>query len=1323
MKITTNLKKLSQSASNHSKNIFNQKNKFRILFWIGGLFAFLWIILRSGTNPKRLAYPCQRAAFPLASAWFIAIAGILGGTILWKLIARIGIAAVLVLGFGWFMISASSETQQFANTQTGLPVWAVDNPVSNIFVLDNIPTTPGSLAAGDASVPDSHLPDPAMDSLFMIMDSQDLNIYRTSSTPNGLISSDETVVIKGNFQWQRTLSTNTDRIKGLIWKILQHPEGFTGEILVCENHQNSGDADLNLCNNSEDQNQTILDVINTFKAKGYPVDLVLWSEYSDVVVTEFSDGDFTDGYTWNATNMVSYPKFTTPAGTNVSLKFGIWNSSSSSYNRENLCVINFPVAKAHGWVGATIGIKNWLGTLTAAHANSRYGGSDAMHCDYWFDETALPARVMAEAYPDLTIVDATWVAPMYNHIWGTNNQIRMDILVASTDPVASSYYTAKYVLNPVADSDRRTDPDNTDNSGTCGGFNIPYSVVFSNWTNYLINTAGMNYTRDTLEMSVYSRESLSNTAVTSITVSSEGDLTSINTMEGTLQLYANILPTDATNKSVTWSVNNTSLASISQNGVLTAADNGVVTATATANDGSGISGDIEITITNQNPVLVTSISVRSEGNSTEIATDGGTLQMYADILPANATNKSVTWAVNNQSIASIDQEGLLTALDDGTLIVTATANDGSNESGNFEVTISNQNTVPVSFISLITEGNSTEITEDEGTLQIYAQILPENATNKSVTWSVDNSDIATINQSGVLQAIDDGTVTVTGTANDGSNVSGNISIDISNQNLISVNSIVVSSEGNATSITDEGGTLQMYATVLPNDATDKSVTWSVSDVSVAEINQDGLLTAYSNGTVVITASANDGSGVSGELSISVSNQNPIPVSEITITSEGDATTITVLDGTLQLYAGVAPGNATNKSVTWSVNNAYNASINSNGLLTAINDGTVTATATANDGSGVFGNFEVEISNQNPVPVSQINITSETGATVIDKDGGTLTLLAQVLPANATDNSLTWSVNNPAIAGISQAGMMIAYDNGDVTAIATANDGSGITGEFDVTISNQNLVLITGITLTPEGNNYTIEEKGGQLQIYATIAPSNASNKSVTWSVNNQSIATIDDTGLLTAINDGEIVVSAQANDGSGVFNTITIDISNQAYVPVDDISVYSEGNQYSIIVDKGQLQLFASVSPQNATNAQIEWSTDKESIATIDSQGLLAAQSNGFVKAYASSMDNPEIIDSISIEIRNQISSISKNFTDKYYVYPNPSNGKFFIQQKGTEELSYSVYDLKGKVVFSKSSCENLVEVDGSILQAGIYIIKISNNKSTTFFKKIIIEH
>ena len=180
--------------------------------------------------------------------------------------------------------------------------------------------------------------------------------------------------------------------------------------------------------------------------------------------------------------------------------------------------------------------------------------------------------------------------------------------------------------------------------------------------------------------------------VTSITVTGTGDATTITADQGTLQMQAEVLPADATNKAVTWSrVNGTGQATISAGGLLTALTNGTVTVTATARDGSGVSDSLQITLSNQTTVLVTSITVTGTGGATSIMTDGGTLQMQAEVLPANATNKAVTWSeVNGTGQATISADGLLTAVANGVVTVTATAQDGSGISDSRQIEISNQ---------------------------------------------------------------------------------------------------------------------------------------------------------------------------------------------------------------------------------------------------------------------------------------------------------------------------------------------------------------------------------------------------------------------------------------------------------------------------------------------------------------------------------------------------------------------------------------------------------------------------------------------------------
>ncbi|MBI1266895.1 MAG: T9SS type A sorting domain-containing protein [Cryomorphaceae bacterium] len=180
--------------------------------------------------------------------------------------------------------------------------------------------------------------------------------------------------------------------------------------------------------------------------------------------------------------------------------------------------------------------------------------------------------------------------------------------------------------------------------------------------------------------------------VESIDVTSELGITEIAENQGTLQMFASILPLFATDQSVSWSVEAiTGAATIDQNGLLTAAADGDITVVATANDASGITGSMNIVVSGQSSVLVTSIVVDGEGGVTTITEQGGGLQMIAIVLPLEAENTTVTWSlVNGTGSGTIDTNGFLEALTDGVVTVVATANDGSGVSGSLNVTISNQ---------------------------------------------------------------------------------------------------------------------------------------------------------------------------------------------------------------------------------------------------------------------------------------------------------------------------------------------------------------------------------------------------------------------------------------------------------------------------------------------------------------------------------------------------------------------------------------------------------------------------------------------------------
>jgi uncharacterized protein YjdB len=259
---------------------------------------------------------------------------------------------------------------------------------------------------------------------------------------------------------------------------------------------------------------------------------------------------------------------------------------------------------------------------------------------------------------------------------------------------------------------------------------------------------------------------------------------------------------------------------------------------------------------------------------------------------------------------------------------------------------------------------------------------------------------------------------------------------------------------NGGAITTSGGAIQMQATLQPAFATNKNISWQVIDgTGKATINASGRLSALKNGTVTVLASATDGSGISNSTMVNISGQITL-VSGIAVSGD-NGNAINTSGGAIQMHAVATPADATDSSVNWKVTNGTGeANIDSGGMLCALKNGTVTVTATANDGSLTSGSAVVTICCQR-VPVSGIEVVSETGKDYIDVLGGTIKMIASVSPVEATDHNVVWHVaNGTGEAVINGSGVVSAVKDGTVTVFATSNDGTDIVGSKIITISNQ-----------------------------------------------------------------------------------------------------------------------------------------------------------------------------------------------------------------------------------------------------------------------------
>lgn len=406
---------------------------------------------------------------------------------------------------------------------------------------------------------------------------------------------------------------------------------------------------------------------------------------------------------------------------------------------------------------------------------------------------------------------------------------------------------------------------------------------------------------------------------------------------------------------------------------------------------------------------------------------------------------------------------------------------------------------------------------------ITPTVTPASATDKVVTWSSSNNAIASVDTTGKVTGLSTGTATITATTHDGG-LTATCTVTVSNT-TINVTGITLDTTAKTMGV---GETYTLKPTITPSNATDKSVEWFSGNPAVASVDTTGKVTAKAIGVAVITATTNDG-GYKATCTITVSDSKvSVTGIELTTTSRN-------------MYAGdqyilqtiIKPDNATDKSVTWTSSNPAIATVDENGIVTALKAGTTTITATTNDG-GFKANCIItvtgEVVNVTGITLSPTTKTMYTGESFI--------LTPTITPDNATNKSVTWTSSDPTIASVDESGIVNAIKKGTATITAKTNDG-GFTATCVITV-NEGDKKVTGITLTPTTNTI---KPGDSFVITPTVTPVDAADKSVTWSSSDSSIAKVDSTGKVTALKAGTATITATTNDG-GYKATCTVTVAN-----------------------------------------------------------------------------------------------------------------------------------------------------------------------------------
>ena len=396
-------------------------------------------------------------------------------------------------------------------------------------------------------------------------------------------------------------------------------------------------------------------------------------------------------------------------------------------------------------------------------------------------------------------------------------------------------------------------------------------------------------------------------------------------------------------------------------------------------------------------VAVSSVSISPP--SAEL-TIGKTLQLTASVLPADAADKSVTWASLAPSVATVSASGLVTAIAEGVATIKARAGD---KEGSCQVTVKKEADPVVTIVAVESIAlNKTELSLEPGQSEtLTATVLPENATDKTVTWATSNGQVATV-ENGKVTAVTEGEAVITAKAGD-KEATCKVTVKMG---VVAVESVSLNKKELSL---EPGQSETLTTTVLPENATDKTVTWATSNAQVATV-ENGKVTAIAEGEAVITAKAGEKEAtckVTVKMGVVAVESVSLNKTELSL-ELGQSETLT---------ATVLPENATDKTVTWTTSNAQVATVE-NGKVTAVNEGEAIITAKAGEKEAtckvIVKKKVIEVES---ISLNKTELSLEPGKSEI--------LTAIVLPENATDKTVTWATSNAQVAMV---------ENGKVTAV-------------------------------------------------------------------------------------------------------------------------------------------------------------------------------------------------------------------------------------------------------------------------------------------------
>ncbi|HEV2750218.1 MAG TPA: Ig-like domain-containing protein [Gemmatimonadales bacterium] len=599
---------------------------------------------------------------------------------------------------------------------------------------------------------------------------------------------------------------------------------------------------------------------------------------------------------------------------------------------------------------------------------------------------------------------------------------------------------------------------------------------------------------------------------------------------------------------------------------------GQFSVTATSTPGN-LTASASVTVACAAPVATVTISPSSVNLQ-----NGQTSQLTATLKDANGnvlTGRTVTWSSDNGAVATVSGAGLVTAAGAGSATITALS---EGQSGTASVTVSS---VPVASVTVSPATASLTVGQ---TAQLTATPKDANGNplvGRPVTWTTSNGSVATVNTTGLVSAAGAGSATITATSE---GQSGTAAVTVTAPTGV----FAIGDSVQATSATWVRNISQPPAD--PATGTPPSVIGTQPAGARGVVDSGPVLntTAGGDGAIryhILFAAAPSGWVVQDYLAKIVPT---VPVASVTVTP---ATASLTVGQTVQLTATPKDANGnplTGRVITWQSSDNTIASVSSSGLVTGVGaGGPVTITATS---EGQSGTATVNVS---LAPVASVTVSPSSANIAIT---GTVQLTATPKDANGnplSGRAISWASSNTNVATVNTSGLVTGVTAGSVTITATSE---GQSGTATITVAG---APVASVTVTPASASV---QAGQTVQLTATLKDANGNiltGRTVTWSSNTTTVATVSSSGLVTTTVAGSATITATSEGQSGT-SAITV-----TAVPVASVTVTPAT---ASVAAGGTVQLTATPKDANGnplTGRVITWQSSNSAIASVNGSGLV----------------------------------------------------------------------------------------------------------------------